>query len=180
MLSAITNSLLSIAFPQHCHICDRPVDDRGRGPMAELDPGAARDPRVQGQGALLGVEAEHPAGDQLLVGRRLVAGRDAEGPDAEIVGAAHLTQVLLPDIEGRPATAKGMVFMTLEDETGLANLVFTPDVFARLRPLARDEPLVIAHGKVERQGEVVNLRVEGIDRLEAVTQMATIPARNFR
>lgn len=31
MLSAITNSLLSIAFPQHCHICDRPVDDRADG-----------------------------------------------------------------------------------------------------------------------------------------------------
>jgi error-prone DNA polymerase len=82
-------------------------------------------------------------------------------------------------VRQRPATAKGMVFMTLEDETGLANLVFTPDVFARLRPLARDEPLVIAHGKIERQGEVVNLRVEGIDRLVAVTQ-AAIPARNFR
>jgi error-prone DNA polymerase len=66
----------------------------------------------------------------------------------------------------RPPTAKGMVFMTLEDETGLANLVLTPPVFERLRAPARTEPLLIAYGKVERQGSVVNLRVEHLVALE--------------
>jgi error-prone DNA polymerase len=90
----------------------------------------------------------------------------------------------------RPATAKGMVFMTLEDETGLANLVLTPDVFERLRPRARDLPLVVARGKVERQGLVVNLRVEDMASLEEVTNGAPTPLppphlphvapRNFR
>jgi error-prone DNA polymerase len=79
----------------------------------------------------------------------------------------------------RPATAKGMVFMTLEDETGLANLVLTPDVYERLRPTARDEPLVVAHGKVERQGQVVNVRVENMSTLDAAVH-AVVPARNFR
>ncbi len=82
----------------------------------------------------------------------------------------------------RPATAKGMVFMTLEDETGLANLVLTPDVFERLRGRARDEPLVVARGKVERQGQVVNLRVEDMARVEDVAHgpmLPTVAPRNF-
>jgi error-prone DNA polymerase len=65
----------------------------------------------------------------------------------------------------RPPTAKGMVFITLEDETGIANLVLTPPVFERLRPLARDEHLLVAHGRVEREGLVVNLRVDDLERL---------------
>jgi error-prone DNA polymerase len=65
----------------------------------------------------------------------------------------------------RPPTAKGMVFITLEDETGIANLILTPPVFERLRPLARDEHLLVAHGKIEREGLVVNLRVEDLERL---------------
>ena len=65
----------------------------------------------------------------------------------------------------RPPTAKGMVFITLEDETGIANLILTPPVYERLRPLARDEHLLVAHGKIERAGSVVNLRVEELERL---------------
>jgi error-prone DNA polymerase len=65
----------------------------------------------------------------------------------------------------RPPTAKGMVFITLEDETGIANLVLTPPVYERLRPLARDEHLLVASGRVEREGLVVNLRVEELERL---------------
>jgi error-prone DNA polymerase len=65
----------------------------------------------------------------------------------------------------RPPTAKGMVFITLEDETGIANLILTPPVYERLRPLARDEHLLVARGKIERAGAVVNLRVEELERL---------------
>ena len=65
----------------------------------------------------------------------------------------------------RPPTAKGMVFLTLEDETAIANLVITPPVYERLRRFARDEPLLVAHGKVEREGTAVNLRVDGLERL---------------
>jgi error-prone DNA polymerase len=65
----------------------------------------------------------------------------------------------------RPPTAKGMVFITLEDETGIANLVLTPPVYERLRPLARDAHLLLAHGRVEREGLVVNLRVDGLELL---------------
>ncbi len=76
-----------------------------------------------------------------------------------------------------------MVFITLEDETGLANLVIAPPAYERLRPLARDAHLLVAHGRVEREGLVVNLRVEELAHLRDVARGVpdghTPPAREF-
>jgi error-prone DNA polymerase len=106
--------------------------------------------------------------DRLGVRRALeLNARSASGERAMVAGMVICRQ--------RPATAKGMVFMTLEDETGLANLVLTPDVFERIRARARDLPLVVARGKVERQGLVVNLRVEDMASLEDVARAAPAP-----
>ena len=60
-----------------------------------------------------------------------------------------------------PPTAKGFAFVTLEDETGLTNLVLAPDVLARHRP-ALDRPLLLAEGRVEREGSAVNVKVETV------------------
>ena len=79
----------------------------------------------------------------------------------------------------RPPTAKGMVFITLEDETGIANLILTPAVYERLRPLARDEHLLVARGKIERAGSVVNLRVEDLERLPG-TEAPGFRPRSFQ
>lgn len=57
----------------------------------------------------------------------------------------------------RPATASGVVFMTLEDETGTANLVVWPKIYERQRVLIRGENLLSVSGKVERQGKVLNV-----------------------
>ncbi len=57
----------------------------------------------------------------------------------------------------RPGTAKGVVFMTIEDETGLANLIIRPDVWQRWRPVARHAAVLIIAGRIERQGEVVHV-----------------------
>ena len=65
----------------------------------------------------------------------------------------------------RPPSAKGMMFLTLEDESGIANAVLTPSICERYRPLARGALFLIARGVVEREGEVVNLRVETLEAL---------------
>jgi error-prone DNA polymerase len=91
-------------------------------------------------------------------------------------------------IRQRPPTAKGMVFITLEDETGLANLVITPQIYERFRQLARDELLIIAHGKIERSSpdrsgpSVVNLRVDDLTRLDDVARATSVShrSRDFR
>ncbi|MCX5730279.1 MAG: error-prone DNA polymerase, partial [Deltaproteobacteria bacterium] len=53
-------------------------------------------------------------------------------------------------VRQRPETAMGITFVSLEDETGIANLVVMPDVYERFRPLVRSAPFLIARGRVER------------------------------
>src|ERR1700754_4432675 len=50
----------------------------------------------------------------------------------------------------RPGTASGVVFVTMEDETGFINLVLWARVFERFRHVATTTSLLIAHGKIER------------------------------
>jgi error-prone DNA polymerase len=69
----------------------------------------------------------------------------------------------------RPATANGVVFMLLEDEVGLVNLVVQPKVYERFRALVRGEPLLLARGKLERVGRNLNVVVE---RLESLAPLA--------
>jgi error-prone DNA polymerase len=60
----------------------------------------------------------------------------------------------------RPASAKGVVFLLLEDEHGLVNLVLFSDVYEQHRLLARTEPLLEAHGRLERRERNINVIVE--------------------
>jgi error-prone DNA polymerase len=65
-------------------------------------------------------------------------------------------------VRQRPETAQGIVFVSLEDETGIANLIVMPDVYERFRPVVRQSPFLLARGRVERNGLVVNVRVESL------------------
>jgi error-prone DNA polymerase len=65
----------------------------------------------------------------------------------------------------RPATANGVVFMLLEDETGQVNLIVPPPVYEQHRPLVRGEPLLLARGKLERVGRNLNVVVRGLETL---------------
>ena len=62
-------------------------------------------------------------------------------------------------VRQRPATANGTVFMTLEDETEIANLIIRATTWKRIRRVARTSVAVIAEGIVERQGPVVHVTV---------------------
>lgn len=66
-------------------------------------------------------------------------------------------------VRQRPGTAKGVCFMTVEDETGVANLVLWPDVFERLRPVAMGARMVLARGKVQTAEGVTHLVVDQLD-----------------
>ena len=66
----------------------------------------------------------------------------------------------------RPATAKGVVFMLLEDETETINLVLPPPVFERFRTEVRTAPLVRAGGRLERRQGATNVVVSRLARLE--------------
>ncbi|WP_235561783.1 MULTISPECIES: error-prone DNA polymerase [unclassified Brevundimonas] len=66
-------------------------------------------------------------------------------------------------VRQRPGTAKGVCFMTVEDETGVANLVLWPDVFERFRPVAMGARMVLARGKVQTAEGVTHLVVDQLE-----------------
>ena len=57
----------------------------------------------------------------------------------------------------RPVTAKGMIFLTIEDETGAANIVIRPDVWGRADHAARRAAVLVVHGRIQRRGPVVHV-----------------------
>ncbi|MBA2740970.1 MAG: DNA polymerase III subunit alpha, partial [Actinobacteria bacterium] len=75
----------------------------------------------------------------------------------------------------RPSTAKGVVFMLLEDEHGQINLIVPPQVYERHRAAVRAEPLVLARGRYERIGENRNVLVS---QLETLSPLARRVAEN--
>ena len=56
-----------------------------------------------------------------------------------------------------PMTAKGTVFLALEDETGMVNVTLWPDTWARLRAVVRRHALLLVDGELQRESNVVNV-----------------------
>jgi error-prone DNA polymerase len=65
----------------------------------------------------------------------------------------------------RPETAKGIVFMLLEDERGTVNLIVPPPVYERCRAAVRAAPLVSAKGELERREGTTNVLVSEVVEL---------------
>jgi error-prone DNA polymerase len=65
----------------------------------------------------------------------------------------------------RPGTAKGFVFLTLEDETGIANIIVRPDLFARERLTIVEEQFLLIDGVLQSQDNVTSIRAEAIQGL---------------
>ncbi|GIG90059.1 error-prone DNA polymerase [Plantactinospora endophytica] len=77
----------------------------------------------------------------------------------------------------RPATAGGVTFLNLEDETGMLNVTCSPGLWQRYRKVARTSTALIVRGKLERHDGVTNLVA---DRLDAITPPVTPASRDFR
>jgi error-prone DNA polymerase len=77
----------------------------------------------------------------------------------------------------RPATAGGVTFINLEDETGMLNVTCSPGLWQRYRRVARTSAALIVRGRLEKSEGVLNLVA---DRLEAVTPPISPASRDFR
>jgi error-prone DNA polymerase len=80
-------------------------------------------------------------------------------------------------VRQRPGTAKGFVFLTLEDETGLANLIVTPRRFREQRLVFVAEPFLVAEGILQTQDGVASIRVERA--WGAQVMRVAIPSHDF-
>ncbi|HZZ32749.1 MAG TPA: error-prone DNA polymerase [Phenylobacterium sp.] len=70
-------------------------------------------------------------------------------------------------VRQRPGTAKGVVFLTLEDESGIANIVCWKDVFDANRRLVMDAAFLVVHGKVQEASDVIHVVAERFTDLSA-------------
>jgi len=76
----------------------------------------------------------------------------------------------------RPGTAKGFVFLTLEDETGISNIIIRPDLFDRERMAVVRQPFLIVDGVLQHQDGVLSVRAE---RVEGIEGDASVDAHDF-
>ena len=102
-------------------------------------------------------------------------------PAAELAGADAASRVLVAGVvthRQHPETARGAVFVNLEDETGHVNVVFSVGAWARWRHVARHAPALVVSGRLELGQDVVNVTAE---RVEALSLGAPVPSsRDFR
>jgi error-prone DNA polymerase len=79
----------------------------------------------------------------------------------------------------RPGTASGIVFITLEDETGAMNLIVPPKVYERYRREARHSVALVAYGRVERAGPIVHVKVRRLASLDGMLAQTAQRSRDF-
>jgi error-prone DNA polymerase len=80
-------------------------------------------------------------------------------------------------VRQRPGTAKGFVFLSLEDETGIANVIVTPQVFARQRLALVTAPLLLVEGILQSQDGVLSVRARRVTPLRAAGH--AMPSHDF-
>jgi error-prone DNA polymerase len=80
-------------------------------------------------------------------------------------------------VRQRPGTAKGFVFLNLEDETGLINVIVRPALFHRYRLALVNEPFLYVEGTLQHQDNVVSIRAERLAPLRH--RLTTVPSHNF-
>ena len=80
----------------------------------------------------------------------------------------------------RPSTAKGITFVTLEDETGVSNLIIHPSVWERFHRVARRASAMLAQGRVQRRDDVLHIFVERLEDLSEFLHGTTLRSRDFR
>jgi error-prone DNA polymerase len=128
------------------------ADFRGTGVTTGPHPMALHRERLARRGVLRAVEL----------------GRVPDGARARVAGTVIVRQ--------RPGTAKGFFFVTLEDETGFANAIVTPQTFARHRTLLSAAPALIVEGKLQNQDGVVSIKADGFHALD---ELPAAPSRDF-
>src|SRR5213076_2544402 len=76
----------------------------------------------------------------------------------------------------RPGTAKGFVFISLEDETGVSNAIIEPDLFERFRLVITEEAFLLIEGEVQNSDNVVLIKARQIRALAHLPAMLTMQA----
>jgi error-prone DNA polymerase len=151
----------------------RPAGELFSGPKAESQEPKAVDCPLPAMSTEERVVADY-AGTNLTIGphpmamrrtelamrgvlRAIDLSRNRDGRRIRVAGAVITRQ--------RPGTAKGFVFLTLEDETGIANIIIRPDLFVRERFKILEEPFLLVDGILQNQEGVTSVKAERLHGL---------------
>jgi error-prone DNA polymerase len=154
---------------------DRPPPDASKVPAAPAEPSIDLPAMTLGQEV-----AEDYANLRLtlrmhplallrgFLGRRVIRAEHLAAMDngrrVEVAGLALVRQ--------RPGTASGVIFITIEDETGVANLVVWPSVFERFRRVVLGAQLLVVQGLVQKEGLVIHVVAEHLaDRSDLLRRL---------
>jgi error-prone DNA polymerase len=115
----------------------------------------------------------------MLQSRRIITAAEAKDERRSPFGRfASVAGIVL--FRQRPGTAKGVMFMTIEDETARLDLIVRPDVYERFRDAAVYAKLVIARGRIERRDSVVHLLAHSMEDIERLSEHLPRLSRDFR
>jgi error-prone DNA polymerase len=148
-------------------------DQPEASPLPEMDLPARLRADVAGTSVTVG---PHPLALEraVLSARGVVPARDLRrrrsGERVRVAGAVICRQ--------RPGTAKGFVFLTLEDETGLANVIVRPDLYRENREVLVSAPVLEVDG-VLQSDDALTVRAMAV-RAAPAPQAGTCPSRDFR
>jgi error-prone DNA polymerase len=92
--------------------------------------------------------------DKMRVKKACDLGSLPDGQYARVAGCVIARQ--------RPGTAKGFVFLSLEDETGIANVILNPDIYEANRPVINGEKFLLVAGILQNQDGVVSIKASQI------------------
>ncbi len=99
---------------------------------------------------------------------------------ADLKSVEHGTRVLVAGVvthRQRPATASGVIFINLEDESGMLNVICSVGLWAKYKQVARGSSALLVRGVVERSGGAISIVA---DRIARVNLIASTPSRDFR
>ena len=102
-------------------------------------------------------------------------------PNARLAALADGTRVTVAGlvlVRQQPGTAKGVIFVTLEDETGIANLIVWQDVFRKYRRVLLDSRLLCASGRLQREGLVIHVVADRlVDRTRELQRLSSVDGK---
>jgi len=122
-------------------------------------------------------------GAGLTVGPHPMAYRRAALRRAQVLSAQELTQVVhgrhvrtagCVIARQRPGTAKGFVFLSLEDETGISNAIISPDVMEQNRILIQSEKFLLLEGVLQNQEGVISVKVDRLAPMREIYAPETV------
>jgi error-prone DNA polymerase len=148
------------------------LEQDGNSPLTRMSIPERIDADFRGTGLTIG---KHPVAyrraelTKLVALRAIDIAKISDGTAVRVGGWVIVRQ--------RPGTAKGFVFLTLEDETGVSNIIITPQVFDQNRLVVVEQPFLLIDGVLQNQDNVVSVKAQRIRSLSF--QIAAAASHDF-